>query len=91
VAHTIRFGSDGPLALRADCNRGRGTYAINPDHNLLFGPAALTRAMCPPGSLGVRFVAELTRTVTFFLREGDLFLGLSIDSGTLRFRRKGLV
>jgi len=49
---------------------------------------ALTRAMCAPGSLSDRFVKEVGRATSYFLKDGDLFLSLPIDSGTLRFRRQ---
>jgi para-nitrobenzyl esterase len=49
---------------------------------------ALTRAMCPPGSLSDRSVKKLGRATVYFLKDGDLFLDLPVDSGTLRFRRQ---
>jgi hypothetical protein len=50
---------------------------------------ALTRMMCPPGSLSDRFVKEVGRASSSFVKDGDLFLELPVDSGTLRFRRQG--
>jgi heat shock protein HslJ len=83
--YTLRLGADGRLTLRADYNRGTATYTLSEDRHLAIGPAALTRAMCPPVSLGDRFVAELTRAMSFFLREGDLFLERPIDSARFNF------
>ena len=44
--------------------------------------------MCPPGSLSDRFVKEVGRATSYFLKDGDFFLELPVDSGTLRFRRQ---
>jgi heat shock protein HslJ len=86
--YTIRFGSDGKVALRADCNRGMGKYSVTADRKLALKPFALSRAMCPKGSLSDRFAREVGRATSWFLKDGDLFLELPVDSGTLRFRRQ---
>jgi para-nitrobenzyl esterase len=85
--YTAQFGSEGRLALRADCNRGNGPYSITSDRQIKIGPFALTRAMCPPSSLGDRFVTDISRANSFFLRDGELYIELPVDSGTLHFRR----
>jgi heat shock protein HslJ len=87
--YTLRLGSDGRVALKADCNRGSGGYAISGDRALTVKPIALTRAMCPPGSLSNRFAKDVGRATSYFVRDGDLYLELPVDSGTLRFRRQG--
>jgi heat shock protein HslJ len=86
--YTVRFGSDGKVALQADCNRGMGSYAVTPDRRLTPKPIALSRAMCPKGSLSDRFAKEVGRATSYFVKDGDLFLELPVDSGTLRFRRQ---
>ena len=86
--YTVRFGRDGHLALRADCNRGTGAYTMSPDRQLTLKPIALTRAMCAKGSLSDRFAKEVGRATSFFMKDGDLFLELPVDSGTLRLRRQ---
>ena len=86
--YTVRFERDGRVAVLADCNRGTGGYSVGADRRLTFPPIALTRMACPPGSLGDRFVREVGRASSYFLREGDLYLSLPVDSGTLRFRRQ---
>jgi para-nitrobenzyl esterase len=85
--YTIRFGHDGRVEVRADCNRGTTTYTAGADRKIEVKPLALTRAMCPPGSLSDRFLKEVTRATSYFLKDGDLYLQLPVDSGTLRFRR----
>jgi heat shock protein HslJ len=85
--YTIRFERDGRATVRADCNRGMTSYSVGADRHIAFRPIALTRMMCPPGSLGDRFTREVGRATTYFLKDGDFFLELPVDSGTLRFRR----
>jgi uncharacterized protein YidB (DUF937 family)/heat shock protein HslJ len=85
--YTVRFDSAGRVALRADCNRGTGTYSVSANQHLKVNPLALTRAMCPPGSLSDRFAAQVGRATRYEVRDGSLYLELPGDSGTLRFRR----
>jgi uncharacterized protein YidB (DUF937 family)/heat shock protein HslJ len=85
--YTVRFDSGGRLAVRADCNRGTGTYTVSSDQRLMVNPLALTRAMCPPGSMSDRFAAQVSRVTRYEVRGEDLYLTLAPDSGTLRFRR----
>jgi heat shock protein HslJ len=87
--YTLRLGSDGHLALKADCNRGSGAYTITGDRALTMKPIALTRAMCPQGSLSDRFARDVGRATSYFIKDGDLYLELPVDSGTLRFKRQG--
>ena len=47
---TARFGSDGTVGLKADCNSGSGSYQSD-GSRLAFGPMAITVALCVPGSL----------------------------------------
>lgn len=86
--YTLRI--DGArAALRADCNRATAMVEVSPPRELAFKTPAMTRAMCPPGSLSERYVKDVTRTTTYFFRDGALYLEMPVDSGTLRFRRVG--
>jgi heat shock protein HslJ len=87
--YTIRFDREGRVSVRADCNRGSASYSVSADRRIALGPIVLTRMGCPPGSQDARFVNEFGRATSYFLKDGDLFLELPIDSGTLRFRREG--
>jgi uncharacterized lipoprotein YbaY len=88
--YTLLLQADGRAAVRADCNRGNGPYTIT-GNQIDLGPLALTRAACPPGSLDTRFVQQLDDAVIYFLRDGELYLDLPADSGTMRFARAGAV
>ena len=86
--YTISFGADGRVAVKADCNRGTAGYSVTADRRIAFQPIALTRAACAPGSLSDRYARELGRATSYFIKDGDLFLSLPVDSGTLQFRRQ---
>ena len=84
--YTLELQSGGVALVRADCNRGRGTYEIGAGR-IKFGPIATTRMACPPASLDSRYLEDLQRATTFFVEGGKLFLELPVDSGTMRFAR----
>jgi para-nitrobenzyl esterase len=83
--YTIAFGTDGSVSARIDCNRGRGTWKSSGPNQLEFGPLALTRAMCPPGSLHDRIVKDWEFVRSYTLKDGHLFLALMTDGGIYEF------
>jgi len=68
--YTISFGTDGRVSARIDCNRGAGTWKSSGPNQLQFGPLALTRAACPPGSLHDR-IARDWEFVRAFVRDQE--------------------
>lgn len=83
---TLEFGRDGRAALRLDCNRGSGTYLVQPAADgssgaLTFGPIAATRAMCPPPHLDERIARDLAHVRSYLLKDGRLYLSLLADGG----------
>jgi para-nitrobenzyl esterase len=83
--YTLAFGTDGGLSARLDCNRGRGTWKSPGPAQLELGPMALTRAMCPPGSLHDRMVKQLPFVRSYVIKDGHLFLSLMADGGIYEF------
>lgn len=83
--YTIAFGADGNVGARIDCNRGRGSWKSSGRNQLQFGPLALTRAMCPPGSLHDRMVKDWEFVRSYTLKDGHLFLALMADGGIYEF------
>ncbi len=83
----IQFLDDGQLSLRADCNGGFGTYAID-GSNLTLGPLGTTLMMCPEGGSGDAFLQALNSVTSWSIdRSGasdTLILGLS-DGSSLSF------
>jgi para-nitrobenzyl esterase len=85
LKYHLTLAAGGTATARLDCNRGTGSWSVTPSGpaggKLTFGPMAMTRAMCPPGSLDTRIARELTEVRTYE-RDGDrLVLYLPADRG----------
>jgi para-nitrobenzyl esterase len=87
--YTIAFGTDGAVSARIDCNRGNGTWKSSGANQLQFGPLALTRAMCPPGSLYDRIAKDWDFVRSYIIKDGHLFLSLMADGGIYEFEPTG--
>lgn len=83
--YTIILSDTGKLKAQFDCNSGGGNFEIAPG-KLSFGPLLATKMACPEDSLDYRFAQDLQRVKIFFLQDGDLYLELPMDSGSMRFR-----
>ena len=83
--YTLAFDAKGGVAVRVDCNRGRGTWKSSAANQVQFGPLALTRAMCPPGSLHDQIVKQWGNIRSYVLKDGHLFLSLMADGGIYEF------
>jgi len=85
--YTLSFLADGSLSARIDCNRGRGTWTSPGASRLEFGPLALTRAACPPGSMHDQIVRQWAGIRSYVIKDDRLFLSLIADGGIYEFRR----
>lgn len=83
--YTIFLAEDGKLKAKFDCNSGGGSYEIS-EGKLSFGPLMSTRMACPPDTMDALFMRDLQRVTSFFIENGDLYLELPFDSGTMKFR-----
>jgi PKD repeat protein len=84
--YTLQLFEDGLAAAQVDCNRASGSYTVSGNRvTLTF--LAVTAAACPPGSLGEPFLRQLNNVTSFFFQDGELFLELMFDSGSMRFTR----
>ena len=83
--YTVAFTNDGNLSVRFDCNRGRGSWILTGPNEVRFGPLALTRAACPPGSLHDHFIKQWPNVRAYALKDGHLFLSLVADGGSYEF------
>jgi para-nitrobenzyl esterase len=54
-------------------------------NQLEFGPLALTRAMCPPGSLSDSIAKQWSYIRSYTLKDGHLFLSPMADGGIYEF------
>jgi heat shock protein HslJ len=86
--YTIELLPDGQFRVRADCNRGSGSYRLGDSHvSFEFGP--MTLAECEQGSLSDQFIKQLSAAAIYFLEGEALFIDLKFDSGTMRFAPGG--
>ncbi len=83
--YTLAFGADGRVSARIHCNRGSGAWKSAGPNGLQLGPLALTRAMCPPGSLHNRVVKDWEYVRSYLIKDGHLFLSLMADAGIYEF------
>ena len=88
--YTIGFGANGVLNVRFDCNRGSGSWKSSGPGNVEFGPLALTRAMCPVGSLHDELVRQWPYVRSYVVKDGRLYLALMADGGTIELRARAL-
>ena len=83
--YTLTFAAAGSATLRADWNRGAGTWTSQGPSQLQFGPIASTRAMCPPGSLSDRYLALFEWVRSYVTKNGHLFLATMADGAIIEF------
>jgi para-nitrobenzyl esterase len=83
--YTLTFEPDGVVVARIDCNRGRGSWKSDEPGQLVLGPLALTRMMCPPGSMHDRVAADFGAVRAYAVKGGHLFLSLMADGGTYEY------
>jgi heat shock protein HslJ len=83
--YTLEFGTDGQASLLAGCNRGTGSWTSESGPQLEFGPIAATMAMCSPGSLADRYLAEFQWVRSYVMNDGHLFLATMADGSIIEF------
>lgn len=85
-AHVLHFVPGAEMRVYADCNTGRANYTESlPAKQLEFGPIALTRKLCAPGSVDARWLQQLAAVRIAFELDGRLYLDTFADGGTLAF------
>lgn len=84
--YTILLMPEGHLSVKIDCNAGGGRYSLD-GSALTLELTHTTMAACPPGSLADRFMKDLAAARIAFMRDGELYLDLMYDTGTMRFAR----
>ncbi len=82
--YTILFNADGTAAIQADCNQVTATYTTS-GSSISITLGAATLAACPEGSQDQLFTTSLANAAIYFFLEGDLYMDLFADSGTMRF------
>jgi uncharacterized protein/heat shock protein HslJ len=87
--YTLKFDIDGRLLVQSNCNRGVGNWTSENTGQLEFGPIALTRMACPPGSIDGRFNSDLSYVRSYIMKDGRLYLATMADGSILEFERFG--
>jgi heat shock protein HslJ len=72
--YTIKFGSNGRVTARVDCNRASTTWRVAANGKLDFGSWSRTSAKCGPGSLHDQIVNDGADVRNFAIKDGHLFL-----------------
>jgi len=82
--YTLTFQDDGTVNIKADCNNAIGSYTLDGSSiQIVVGP--MTMAACPPESRSDDFVKYLGFAAIYFFQDGDLFIDLLADGGTMQF------
>jgi D-alanyl-D-alanine carboxypeptidase len=84
-SYLLTFNEDGTVAIKADCNNASGSYTASEDGSLTIEVGPMTRAACPPGSRSDQFVGLLDGAARTFFDNGNLYLDLFADGGTMVF------
>ena len=84
--YTVLLMPVGHLSVKIDCNAGGGRYTLD-GSAITLEVTHTTMAACPEGSLADRFLKDLASARIAFVRDGDLYLDLMYDTGTMRFAR----
>lgn len=87
--YMIEFLPQGTVAIKADCNRGTGSWESEAEGMIRFGPIAATRALCSPTSISEAFLGQFEWVRSFTFDEGNLFLATMADGAVLKFEPAG--
>lgn len=82
--YTIEFFEDGNVSVLADCNVVRGMYDTAEDADFITLGAS-TLAACPPDSIDSEFKRNLEDAALYFFQDGNLYMDLPYDAGTMMF------
>ena len=81
--YTVRFGTDGLLSARADCNNCTGSYEVSGNLLSISEILACTRAYCGEDSLDREYIIALT-SASQYVRRGSR-LEIEYAGGTMTF------
>ena len=82
--YTVSFDSKENLFIWADCSLGGGNYVV--ERKVIAEEVThTTRAMNSPDSLERTFIKDLNAARIYFKRNGNLYIDLKYDIGTMKF------
>lgn len=82
--YTLEFLAGGTVAVQADCNQGSGSYTAGAN-TIDIGQLITTLAACPAGAQDTEFLRQLDEVVSYLFQNGNLYLVLPVDSGSMEF------
>ena len=85
-SYTLEFLQGGSLRIQADCNKVGGSYQVK-GKSLTIKTGPSTMMACAPDTQDAQFLRDLTGVAGWFLKKGDLYLDMKVDTGTLTFYR----
>jgi heat shock protein HslJ len=84
-AFVLTLGADGSASTTTDCNTFNGTYTTGENNSITIALPVSTRMGCPDGAQEEAYIKDLTSVQSYLLQDGNLFLMLPFDSGTIDF------
>lgn len=86
-AFVARFGTDGHFSSQTDCNNIMGSYQIDAEKRLSFGPLASTLMACTDSQEDL-YGTMMSQVQSYLITEdGKLALVLAYDSGSMIFEK----
>jgi pimeloyl-ACP methyl ester carboxylesterase/heat shock protein HslJ len=83
-SYLLTFNDDATVDIIADCNNASGNFTAD-ESSLLIEIGPMTMATCQEGSRSEQFVQLLGNATIYFFQDGQLFIDLFADGGTLEF------
>jgi heat shock protein HslJ len=83
--YQLTFNPDNSLNIKADCNLAQGKYTLE-DQSISIQIGPTTLAACPEGSRSEQLLKLLPYAAIIFFQDGDLFIDLMADGGTLQLK-----
>jgi heat shock protein HslJ len=80
--YVLAFNDNGTVEITANCNNAGGSYTTE-GGSLTIEIGPMTPAACRPGSRGIDFVKYLGSAAKYFFKDGNLFIDLLTDVGTV--------
>ena len=84
--YRMKLMAGGRVAFKLDCNRGMGDWSFTPSSDgtsgsISFSQLAVTKAYCPPPSMGETLERDTQYMSSYILRDGRLNISLMADGG----------
>ena len=84
--YTLELLPNNQVRIRADCNRGFGSYTMT-GRKISFNKTAYTRAACPPSSLFDVYTRNLGEANSYVVESDNLHITYGSNAGILKFTK----